>query len=216
MAMHQASGHWQRGLMLALVTAGCWATLPVALKISLETLDPYTLTWFRFLIAALVMLLWLGARGRLSAFTRLDGKRWGLLVLAALLLIGNYVFYLLGVQHTSPGNAQLLIQLAPLLMALGGIFVFRESYQWGQWCGLLTITIGLALFFKDQMGTTAVSGHDYLLGSAFVIVAAVVWAGYALIQKQLLLRLDSTAILLFIYALASLVLLPWARPQASP
>ena len=200
--------------MLALVTAGCWATLPVALKISLETLDPYTLTWFRFLVAAVVMALWLGARGGLSAFARLDGKRWGLLALAALLLIGNYVFYLLGVKHTSPGNAQLLIQLAPLLMALGGIFVFRESYRLGQWCGLLTIAIGLALFFKDQMGTTAVSGHDYLLGSAFVIVAAVVWAGYALIQKQLLLRLDSSAILLFIYAFASLLLLPWAQPHA--
>jgi len=212
MALHQASGRWKRGLALALVTAGCWATLPVALKISLEVLDPYTLTWFRFLVAALVMLLWLGARSRLAVFTRLDGKRWALLTLAALLLIGNYVFYLLGVKHTSPGNAQLLIQLAPLLMALGGIFVFRESYRWGQWCGLLIIASGLAMFFKDQIGTTSVSGHDYLLGSGFIIAAALVWAGYALIQKQLLLRLDSSAILLFIYALAALVLLPFAQP----
>lgn len=213
MALHQASGRWKLGLALALVTAGCWATLPVALKITLETLDPYTLTWFRFLVAALVMLLWLGLRGGLSAFTRLDGRRWGLLSAAAVLLIGNYVFYLLGVQHTSPGNAQLLIQLAPLLMALGGIFVFRESYGIGQWGGLLTIAVGLALFFRDQLGAAASTGQDYLLGAGFVIIAAVVWAGYALIQKQLLVRLDSSAILLFIYAAASLLLLPWVQPR---
>ena len=214
MALHQVSGRWKRGLALAMVTAACWATLPVALKITLEALDPYTLTWFRFLVAALVMLLWLGTRGGLSAFTRLDGKRWWLLSLAALLLIGNYVFYLLGVQHTSPGNAQLLIQLAPLLMALGGIFVFREPYRWGQWCGLLIITVGLAMFFKDQLQSTTLAPRDYLLGSGLVIAAAVVWAGYALIQKQLLVRLGSPAILLYIYALASVLLLPLAQPRA--
>src|SRR3546814_13378310 len=53
-------------------------------------------------------------------------RHWLLLLIAGLMLIGNYVFYLLGVQYTSPANAQLLIQLAPLLLALGGIVVFRE------------------------------------------------------------------------------------------
>ena len=40
MALHQASGRWKLGLLLALITAACWSTLPVALKITLEELDP--------------------------------------------------------------------------------------------------------------------------------------------------------------------------------
>ena len=112
MSLHQASGRWRLGLAMALLTALSWATLPVALKITLEQLDPYTLTWFRFLVAALFMLAWLGARRGFGGFTGLGAARWGMLLVAALALIGNYVFYLLGVQHTSPGNAQLLIQLA--------------------------------------------------------------------------------------------------------
>ena len=44
------------------------ATLPVALKITLEQVDPYTLTWFRFVLAAGVMLAWLAARGGLRGF----------------------------------------------------------------------------------------------------------------------------------------------------
>ena len=211
MPLHQASGRWKLGLLLALVTAGCWATLPVALKITLEQVDPYTLTWFRFVLAAAVMLAWLAARGGLSGFAALDGKRWWLLLLAALCLIGNYVFYLLGVQQTTPANAQLLIQLAPLLMALGGIFVFRERFNGWQWAGLAVITFGLALFFRDQLD---VGARGYLAGSALVIVAAVVWAAYALLQKQLLLRLSSPAILLFIYVVASVALLPLATPSA--
>ena len=212
MALHQTSGRWKLGLVLALVTAACWATLPVALKITLEVLDPYTLTWFRFLVAASVMLAWLSARGGLGGFAALNAKRWSWLLLGALLLIGNYVFYLLGMQHTTPGNAQLIIQLAPLLMALGGIFVFRESYRLGQWLGLGIIAVGLGLFFQDQLAHSLLGSRQYALGSGLVIFAAVVWAAYALIQKQLLTRLSSPAILLFIYVVASLVLLPLAHP----
>ena len=212
MAMHQASGRWKLGLLLALLTAACWATLPVALKITLEVLDPLTLTWFRFVVAAGVMLAWLGARGGLGAFAALDRKRWWLLLAAALLLIGNYVFYLLGVQQTTPGNAQLLIQLAPLLMALGGIVVFRENYRAGQWLGLAVIAAGLLLFFQDQNAHSQAGARQYATGSALVALAAVVWATYALIQKQLLLRLSSPAILLFIYIVASIVLLPLSHP----
>jgi drug/metabolite transporter (DMT)-like permease len=213
MALHQASGRWRLGLLLALITAACWATLPVALKIMLEALDPVTLTWFRFVIAAVVMATWLGARGGLGGFVTLKARRWGLLLLAALLLIGNYIFYLLGVQHTTPGNAQLIIQLAPLLMALGGIFVFSESYSAGQWFGLVVIAAGLGLFFRDQSAHSVLGSQRYALGSGLVVIAAVVWAAYALIQKQLLMRLSSPAILLFIYAVASLVLLPFSHPS---
>jgi drug/metabolite transporter (DMT)-like permease len=212
MALHQASGRWRLGLAMAMVTALSWATLPVALKITLEQLDPYTLTWFRFLVAALAMLAFVGARGGFASFAGLGGRRWGLLLLAALGLIGNYLFYLLGVQHTTPGNAQLLIQLAPLLMALGGIFIFGERYRAAQWLGLAVIAVGLLLFFKDQVSAAA-NGPAYVRGSLLVVVAAIVWAGYALLQKQLLVRLSSAAIQLFIYALAAIVLLPLAQPR---
>ncbi|MFY2762642.1 DMT family transporter [Arenimonas sp. MALMAid1274] len=219
MSLHQVSGRWKRGLLLALVTAGCWATLPVVLKITLEQIDPYTLTWFRFLFAAGVMGAWLAARRGLGGFATLDGKRWWLLGVAAACLIGNYLFYLLGVQLTSPGNAQLLIQLAPLLMALGGIVVFREAFNRWQWLGLAILATGLLLFFRDQLGVPraaedAPARAAYLLGSGLVILAAVVWAIFALVQKQLLVRLSSPAIMLFIYAVASGVLLPVARPGA--
>ena len=73
MALHAPSGRWQLGLTLALVTAALWATLPVALKIALEALDPWTLTWARFAFAALVVGAWLAWRGEWSRFRGLRG-----------------------------------------------------------------------------------------------------------------------------------------------
>lgn len=221
MTLHRTSGHWRLGLLLTLITAACWATLPIALKIVLERLDPLTLTWFRFLVAALLTGAWLAARGRLGGYRGLGRRGWTLLAFAALMLVGNYVLYLLGVQYTSPANAQLLIQLAPLLMTLGGIWVFGERFRLAQWLGLALLLAGLGLFFRDQLlhawageaaAASAARSGGYVLGSAFVIAGAVVWAVYALLQKQLLMKLGSMQILLFIYAAATGVLLPFAQP----
>ncbi len=210
MALHQASGRWRLGLALSIATALFWATLPVALKIGLEQLDPITLTWFRFVMAATVTSAWLGWRGQLRSYSQLCMREHWMLVLAALMLLGNYVFYLLGVQHTSPANAQLLIQLAPLLMALGAIRVFGERFGAAQWFGLALLIAGLLLFFNDQQHSA--TNADYGFGSAMVVVAAIVWAVYALLQKQLLMRLNAMQILLAIYLIAAIALLPFAHP----
>ncbi|MHB8913172.1 MAG: DMT family transporter, partial [Lysobacter sp.] len=217
MTLHRASGHWRLGLSLTLFTALCWATLPIVLKIVLNVLDPITLTWFRFVVAAGVTAGWLrwrgGLRGSALGYGGLGRRGWLMLLVAALMLVGNYVFYLLGVQYTTPANAQLLIQLAPLLMALGGIWVFGERFRAAQWLGLALLVAGMALFFADQL-LAAARAPGYVLGASLVVVGAIVWAVYALLQKQLLMRLTSTQVLLVIYAIASVALLPFASPAA--
>ncbi len=213
MALHQASGRTRLGLLLSALTAACWATLPIALKLTLEVLDPITLTWFRFLVAALLTGGWLALRGRAGGYGALGGRGWTMLGVAALMLLGNYVFYLLGVQQTTPGNAQLIIQLAPLLMALGGIWVFGERFRAAQWLGLALLAGGMGLFFSDQL-RAAVHAPGYVQGTLLVVLAAVVWAVYALAQKQLLVKLGSMQILVFIYAVSALALWPFAKPSA--
>ena len=160
------------------------------MRLTLQQLDPYTLTWFRFLVAAVLTGAWLAARGRLGGYRSLGRRGWALLGFAALMLVGNYVLYLLGVQYTSPANAQLLIQLAPLLMTLGGIWVFGERFRAAQWLGLAALALGMLLFFRDQL-LAAAAAPGYVSGSLLVVVGAVVWAVYALLQKQLLMQLGS-------------------------
>lgn len=212
MTLHRASGRWRLGLALSLFTAACWATLPVVLKLMLEVIDPITLTWFRFLVAALLTGTWVAARGGLRGW-QLPPRGWAMLLLAGVMLLGNYVFYLLGVGRTTPGNAQLLIQLAPLLMALGGIVVFGERFRAAQWAGLGLLASGMVLFFLDQL-RASMHAPGYVQGAVLVVVAAIVWAVYALLQKQLLMRLTSMQVLVAIYVIAALALWPFAHPSA--
>jgi drug/metabolite transporter (DMT)-like permease len=211
MSASTTSGRWRLGLSLALLTCLFWATLPVALKISLEVLDPMTLTWFRFLCAFVFTAGLLAVRRQGRGFANLGGHRWLLLLVAAIGLIGNYVLYLLGLKFTTPANAQLLIQSAPLMLALGSIVMLKEKISAAQVLGFLAIAVGLGLFASEQ-NTRATAASNYGLGFTLICFAAISWAAYALIQKKLTGRLGSQQIMVVMYAVAAVSLLPFAAP----
>lgn len=212
MAENTASSRWRLGLSLALLTCLFWATLPVALKMSLEVLDPLTLTWFRFLCAFGLTFAWLAARGQLAIFGQLSGSSWAWLALAAAGLIGNYVLYLLGLKFTTPANAQLLIQSAPLLLALGSVYFFKERIGPGQVFGFLAIAVGLVVFAAEQR-RAATGASNYLLGLGLILIAAMTWVVYALVQKRLQTVLKPQQLLVVIYAAATLALWPFSQPS---
>lgn len=212
MAENTTPTRWRLGLMLALLTCLFWATLPVALKLSLEVLDPLTLTWFRFVCAFGLTFAWLAARGQLSVFGQLSGHSWAWLALAAAGLIGNYVLYLLGLKFTTPANAQLLIQSAPLLLALGSVYFFKERIGLGQIFGFVAIAVGLVVFALEQR-QSALDASNYGLGAGLIMIAAVTWVAYALVQKRLQGVVKPQQLLLVIYGAASLALWPFSEPS---
>ncbi len=207
----QTQQNWKIGLLLSLLVVAFWSTLPVALKVSLSAVDAWTLTWFRFCTATVFTFFIIAYTGSWRGFLRLKFKDWLWLILAGLMLIGNYVGYLLGLEKTTPGNAQVLIQLAPFLMIIGGVYFFKETFYFKQKIGATLLVVGLGLFFKDQLDTVSII--EYKTGVALMVFAAVTWAIYALIQKKLHAVLSSQAILAVIYLLASLLLFPFAETQ---
>ncbi|HBB35935.1 MAG TPA: EamA family transporter [Cyanobacteria bacterium UBA8803] len=213
MLLHKTSGRWRLGLTLSLITVFLWGILPLALTVMLQVLDVYTLTWFRFAIAFGLLAAYLAARQQLPSLQQLRSTSLGLLAIATVFLGLNYLFYLQGLNHTSPTNAQVLIQLAPVLLGLGGLVVFKERYTTGQWCGLGILALGFTLFFHAQLKTVLAAASTYLIGNSLIVVAAIVWAIYALAQKQLLQKLPSSTIMLVIYGGCTLLFTPLATPH---
>lgn len=220
MPLHSSSGRWRLGLALSLLTTLLWGVLPIALTIVLEVLDAYTVTWFRFLVAFSLLAAYLISRRRLTPWKHLrwspTGQRpsraLGLLMIATIGLAANYLLFLQGLDQTSPANAQILGQLSPVFLALGGLVVFRERYTRSQWLGLGTMILGFILFFQDQLQTLIGATQPYLAGSSLIVLAAVTWAFYAMAQKQLLLQLPAAQIMVLIYGGSALLLMPIASP----
>jgi drug/metabolite transporter (DMT)-like permease len=159
--IHQTSGRWRLGLALSILTVFLWGILPIALTVTLQVLDVYTLTWFRFFISFVLLAIYLGWRGKLPTLAQLRSTSWQLLVIATIFLAINYILYLQGLALTSPSNAQVIIQLAPLLMGLGGLVIFQERYTLSQWIGVAILIAGFVLFFHDQLFQTFIQVSEY-------------------------------------------------------
>lgn len=214
--MHTTSGRWQLGLLLSFCTALLWGVLPLALKNLLGQLDAVSITAFRFLTAAVIMALWLRWRGQgLTLASLRDRKVQWLFGIAVLGIVGNYVCYLISVDHISPAGAQTLIQMAPLLLLLGSVLLFHEPFGKGQWLGFAVFVAGLVLFFNQRIVALA-DNPGFVIGLLWMIVASVTWAGYALAQKALLKTWPSPVIMFLIYIVASVLLLPFSHISALP
>ncbi|MEH2315774.1 DMT family transporter [Nostoc sp.] len=211
MSLHQSSGRWRLGLALSLLTVLLWGILPIALTVTLQVLDVYTVIWFRFVVSFLLLAAYLGIRGKLPKLEQLCSAAWKLLAIATLFLGINYFFFMQGLALTSPANAEVIVQLSTLLLGLGGLVVFKERYRLHQWIGVSVMTCGYLLFFREQLTNLITAHSTYILGSVLIVLGAATWAIYALAQKQLLQSLSSPSIMLVIYGGCALLFTPLVR-----
>lgn len=210
--MAGGSTNWRLGFTLSLTTAAFWGLLPIALKVVLEAMDALTIVWWRFAAATAGLAFFLAWRGSLPRLRGVPRAAALLLAVATLALVGNFVLYLVALDHATPSVTQVVIQLAPMLLLAGGVLVFRERLAPAQWAGFAVLAAGLGLFFNDRLPELLRPAEGLGLGVALTVAAAVSWALYGLAQKQLLRHLSAQQVLVVIYAGATLLLLPAADP----
>ncbi|TLU66898.1 DMT family transporter [Thalassotalea litorea] len=202
-----------KGLLLALTTAIMWGLLPLALGSVLQLMDSYTITWYRFLFAAVLVGIGLKNKNQIPALFSKD-KRWlKPLAIAAVFLSLNYILYLSSLYFVPAETAQMLIQMAPLMMLLGSVIFLKEAFSRGQMVGSVVLVIGLVLFFNQQFSNSStLDRDDFIMGFVIMLGASVTWAIYAIMQKQMLKRFTANQIMWVIYVFSSLFFLPVSSP----
>lgn len=203
-----------KGILLALTTMSSWAALPIGLKLVLENMDAITISWFRFLVAAILQILWIWSSGRWRTLLVINRRQQLFLLIAAISLCLNYIFYLWSLDRLSPSASQVLIQLAPMLMLCGGIVFFKERLSLHQWIGVALLLCGIVLFFNDRFAEILSLQSSVILGVFWMVNAAIFWAVYALLQKKLLEVLPAEVITTVIYSFGAVCFFYWAKPMA--
>ena len=199
-----------KGILYATITALCWAFLAIALKIADRKVDSFTIVWIRFIVAFILLAIW-QLKSNPSAF-KLMIKPPVILVLAALGLSWNYFSFMLGIHYTTPSNAQLFIQLGPIMLALAGFIFFKEDIVRKQIIGFIISFIGMAFFYRDQLSAFFDNSKEYNFGVIVIISSAFAWALYAILQKKLVSHYPIESLNLFLFGLPALIFLPLAKP----
>jgi drug/metabolite transporter (DMT)-like permease len=198
-------------LLLAMVTL--WAiNYTVVKNVISADLAPIAFTALRFGLASLALLPLLSSTRSLNQ--PITGRdRWKI---AGLGLLGNtlyQLFFINGINYTSPTNSALILASAPVFVALIGALLKIERLNGLAWLGVLLSFggIGLVILGGAPAESTAAASNS-LLGDLLTLAAAVVWATYTVLAAPLLRRHSAIRLTSFAIIVGTLPLLLIATP----
>ncbi|KQM84553.1 multidrug transporter [Agromyces sp. Leaf222] len=182
-----------------------WASAFIAIRFVGDAVSPGPLALGRQLVgtAALVAVALIRRpplpRGRTLALIALYGVLW----FAGYTLVLN-----LAERHLDAGTAAMLVNIAPLLVALAAGAFLKEGFPRSLMIGMLVAFVGVVI-----IATGGIGAHSDPLGIALGILAAVLYALGVLVQKVALRSADALSATWVGCAIGAAVLLPFL-PQA--
>jgi drug/metabolite transporter (DMT)-like permease len=190
---------------MMIVLCMCWGLQQIAIKVAVAGISPIMQAGLRSIIATAVLLAW--ARLRRIRLLAPDGTL-AIGMMAGALFAAEFVFIYAGLTHTTASRMVVFVYFAPCLTALGlQWLVPGERLNAGQWTGIVLAFLGVVLAFAD--GFSAAEGST-LVGDAFGVVAAVLWAALTVLIRATRLTSVSATKTLFYQLGFSALLLPLA------
>jgi drug/metabolite transporter (DMT)-like permease len=181
-----------------------WGFGHVAAKLAAPGMSLVMQGGLRCVIASVLLIAW--ARMRAIPLFERDGSLWpGLL--AGALFAGEFLFIFAGLNYTGASRMVVFIYLTPCLTALGlHWFVPSERLAAHQWAGILLAFAGIALAFWDGLA----SDRSSLVGDAFGVIAAALWAATTVVIRTTKLSVVSASKTLLYQVGVSALTLPLA------
>lgn len=114
------------GLLFGIASGLCYASYTIFAHYGLRHYESYTMIYWTFIVAGLTSLFWLDVPSLGAVFSQPKGifGAVGLVVVATVL---PYFFYTKGLEGVESGLASVIANVEPVVAALVGIFVFRET-----------------------------------------------------------------------------------------
>jgi drug/metabolite transporter (DMT)-like permease len=176
-------------------------------RAAVATVEPFTLAFWRWLIATLIMLPIVAGSLRRHApdLVRMVPL---LLVLGVLgmMICGAGVY--LGLRHTTATNGTLIYTTSPAFIVLFEMILGRRPFSGLQFAGIALATLGVAVIVS-RGDVTSLATVGFNPGDLAILAAAISWAAYSiLLHDRRLQALPGRVVFAAIAASGTLILTP--------
>jgi drug/metabolite transporter (DMT)-like permease len=194
-------------VLLAIIgTVLAWSSAFVVIRAVLPVFSPGELAFLRQLVAVPLLAIWMIGQKWLWPTVR----EWVLISIFGLTWFSIYIVALNTAEQTiDAGTASFIVNIGPLLIAVGAFMFLGEKLSRNLIPGALIALAGVGLI---AWGTSSSDRVD-LVGVLWALVATVTYAVGVLTQKPALQRLSSNQVTLLGAAIALIPLFWWA-PEA--
>ncbi len=195
-----------RVLLAIIGTVIAWSSAFVVIRAVLPVFEPGELAFLRQLVAVPLLAVWMIGQKWLWPTAR----EWLLISVFGLTWFSTYIVALnIAEQTIDAGTASFIVNIGPLLIALGAFWFLGEKLPRNLLAGAFVALAGVGLI---ALGTSS-SDHLDLIGVLWALVATITYAIGVLTQKPALTRLSSNQVTLLGAAIALIPMFWWA-PEA--
>ncbi len=169
---------------LAIVLATLmWAGNYIVGGIAVQTLSPVELTWLRWMLACVPLLIL--AQVVEKPRWRQVLRHWPRLLLLAGLGVGGYNLLLYtALQYTTPQSASLINAANPAVMVVLAAVLLRERIGWRGMAGLILGLFGVVLIITNG-AIASIFTRTPNTGDVLMVGAIVVWSLYTIVGRGL-------------------------------
>jgi drug/metabolite transporter (DMT)-like permease len=195
-----------KAVLAASVTIVLWASAFVVIRSSGAHLSPGPMALARVAVATLVLTPFVlrGSVRRAGPLLPRGGAILPVVGYGALWFAGYNVALNAAERHVDAGTAALLVNIAPVLIAIGGGLFLREGFSRPLFLGCAVAFGGVALM------ATGSNGERDILGIVLALVAAVLYASSVIMQKVTLRSIDALRATWLGCLVGTIVTLPFA------
>ena len=162
--------------------------------VRLSELGPTATAFYRLGLALPVLWLWMEIGDRRATAIRPTGYRDFVgLAVSGLFFAGDLGLWHWSIKLTSVANSTLLVNLAPVFVALGAWLLFGERFSATFLVGMVVALAGAILLVGGSPGFDP----RHLLGDVLAVAAAVSYAGYILAVSRLRSRFSTAAVMAY-------------------
>lgn len=195
-----------------LFVAFIWGLNPPIMKIGLAFVPPLAYNALRMLLALIFACIVLKISGVYRPIDRGDWKKIGLVSVAGFFVF--QLFFTVGVERTTSGNASLLLGLLPVSVAVINKVWKIEEISLPVLAGIGVTLAGVCLIVIGS-GKTLSLGNEHLIGAIMLLMAQTGYGYYTVFSKELTLRYSSYQIIAYVMAITTGLFIAVAIPQLS-
>lgn len=199
--------------MLMIMAAFFWAGAFIAGKYSVGSFSPGMLTFMRFGIASVVIMVLLIIKQPDSWRLR-SHELPAVLVLGLVGMVGYHMLFFEALKHTTATNASMVVALNPMVTALIAASLVGEPLSVKR-MGLIGIAFAGVLLTLTNWDLGLIARMEMNVGDVIMLVAVLCWAIYSVLVKRFMSAFTPLKLTAYSFVSCTLMLAPFVIADGS-
>ena len=174
-----------KAVFFTLLAGALWGTSFPIIKIGLETIDPFTFVFWRFLVSAVTLIAVMLALRKFEF--KVPNKR--LLVFLGIANAAGYLLQYAAMDYTTAAKAALFINLSAIWVALLCPKLLGETFSRKKIIGVIMGLMGIVFVSTNLDFSTLAQGQ--IVADLMLIVSGLTWAIFMIYNKKLVMNSTS-------------------------